>query len=705
MGLFDDILSSSGGEAQPVPAPTQQSQPAPPSAPRQTDFGPRPALAVTPHAKANLFADIVGPQGANVEAPGVVDTLGRSVANAATFGLADRGAALGEALTGIGGEFGEYSKNLAKEQELTKAANEQHPIAATLGTLGGAVVNPIGAEVAAPTIAGRIGQGIATGAAQGAAYGAGSSPDLTNLPEVAKNTAEGALTGGGIGGAAVPLVEVAAPIAKFVANATGIPQVVKSLFDPEGAATKLIGEALERDKANRAKIIARRAALGETPAESEINRLGLTPQEHGTAADNGLPVNIADLGGEATRRLARTAANISPEARDILQSETAARFEGQQSRIADRLTQLGGGNSSQTLDKLKERAAAANRPKYQKAYEEGAKGVWTPELERLSAAPAVQDAIKGATKTGRNYDVAHGFKPTKNPFQESESGVMQLRAGENGETPIPALQFWDHVKRNLDDKIDVAKRAGEKNEAATLTELKKKIVAELDEAVPSYADARSTAAKFFGAGDALEAGEKFVTAKGENHDFAKAIKSFNPAERELFAHGFMSKMEDLLKEKGANRNAVIDAAFNSPAAKQRIEMAIGPNRARQLEAHLHVEAVMDQLRNAVTGNSTTAQQLKDIVTHGGALGSAFHLVGILRAFIQHGAKGLDERVMQHVAEGLTSRDPSVYERAVRTVQASSQLAKAFKTGVSDLLMKEILAERARQSHSQGQRNH
>jgi hypothetical protein len=471
---------------------------------------------------------------------------------------------------------------------------------------------------------------------------------------------------------------------------------VKSLFDPEGAATKLIGEALQRDQASKAAILAKRSAVGEQPAQAEINRLGLTPQEHAAAADAGLPVNVTDLGGEATRRLARTAANISPEAGDILRSETAARFEGQQPRIADRLTQLGGGNSAETLDKLKERAAAANRPKYKRAYEDGAKGVWTPELERLSAAPAVQTAIKDATKTGRNYDVAHGFEPTKNPFRESQDGSMRLRMADNGEVPIPSLQFWDHVKRNLDDKIDTALRTGEKNEASTLTKLKRNIVSELDSAVPSYAEARGTAAKAFGAQDALEAGENFVTAKGENHEYVKAIKAFSPAERELFAHGFMSKMEDLLNEKGINRNAVIDAAFNSPGAKKRIEMAVGPNRARQLETHLHVEAVMDQLRNAVTGNSTTAQQIKDIVSHGGALGSAFHLGGILRAFVSHGAKGLDERVMQHVAEGLTSRDPAVYERAIRTVQASAALSKAFKTGVSDIIMKEILAEMARE---------
>ncbi len=700
MGLFDDIMSSP--QSSQVVGPSQQ--PDAQNIPRQTDFGPRPALVVTPHMRPGLFDDIVGSKSSpppSVETPGIIGTLGRSIANAATFGLADRGAALGETLTGIGGDFGEYSKNLSREQALTEAANKEHPIAAIAGTLGGAMLNPIGPETAAPTFIGRVGQGVATGAAQGAAYGAGSSKDLTDLPDVAKNTAEGALTGAAVGGAAVPVVEGAIPVAKFVANATGIPQTVAAATNPQGAATKLIGEALDKDQANRAKIIARRNALGENPAQSEISRLGLTPQEFGTAANNGLPVNVSDLGGEATRRLARTSANISPEASDILRSETASRFEGQQPRIADTLTSLGGGNSSQTLEQLKDRAAKANRPRYEKAYADGANGVWSDELARLSESPAVQSAIKDATTTGRNFDVAHGFKPVKNPFSEAPDGSMRLSRDQNGDARVPSLQFWDHVKRNLDDKIDKAIRAGEGNEAATLTALKRNIVSELDKSVPSYAEARGMAAKEFGAQDALEAGENFVTAKGQNHEYTKSIESFSPPERELFAHGFMSKMESLLNEKGANRNAVIDSAFNSPAAKKRIVMAVGPERAAKLEAHLHVEAVMDQLRNAVTGNSTTAQQLADIARHGGVLGFGAH--AIVAAFIRQGVKGLDERVMQLVAEGLTSRDPAVYQRAIETVRRNRQLSAAFKSGLSDAAMKATLAELAREREAKGKK--
>ena len=35
---------------------------------------------------------------------------------------------------GFDGDFGEYSKNLAREQALTEAANKEHPLAAFAGT-------------------------------------------------------------------------------------------------------------------------------------------------------------------------------------------------------------------------------------------------------------------------------------------------------------------------------------------------------------------------------------------------------------------------------------------------------------------------------------------------------------------------------------------------------------------------------------------
>lgn len=677
MGLFDDVPEASR------PAPQETFQ---------TPMGPRRVLNVTPQAstpKGGLFDDVPATTGSSVGS--TIDAAVRAAANAITFGFADRIAAGLGAATGIGGEQGDYEKNLAAQRALDEANAREHPVATIGGTLAGALAAPGSAAGQATSALGRIAAGAGVGALQGGLYGVGASPDFTNIPEVAQNAGVGALGGAAIGGA-IPAI---APIARGVADASGVPQLLRGFTAPQREADRLIGEALQRDAQTRAAIIARRKATGEPMGAAERARLGLTPEQAGLAQEAGVPTVTADLGGEATRRLARAASNISPEASDILRSEVAHRFEGQSARIADRLSELGGGDSFRTLETLQSAAKKANRPNYAKAYSEGAGGVWTPELAQLAEAPAVQSAIRDATRTGANYDVAHGFRPTKNPFVETPTGVG-LRTNAKGETPIPSLQFWDHVKRNLDDKIEVAKRAGEKYEAATLTTLKQRLVEQLDAAVPSYAEARGVAAKFFGAQDAVEAGAKFVTAKGNNSEYRQIISKMSKEERALFAHGFMSEIEQRVLEKRTGVNALIDQIFTAPNARERIVMALGSKKAKDFETALHVENVMDNLRNAVTGNSTSAQQFMDIIGQGGLLGGTLHIKNIVAGMMKQGAKGVNENVMQLVAEGLTSRDPDVYNRALKTIQKSPKLLDVFSNVTPEAIRSAIIAESARE---------
>lgn len=686
MGLFDDVPDASAA-----------SRAAPPAAPQETfetPMGPRRVLTVPPRDSApkkggGLFDDV--PMAKTSSVGDVIDAAVRGAANALTFGFADRIAAGLGAMTGIGGEQGDYEKNLAAQRALDEANMREHPIATIGGTLAGGLVAPGAVINQAPTALGRIAAGAGVGALQGGLSGVGASPDLTNIPEVAQNAGIGALGGAAIGGAIPAIGEVA----RGVFNASGIPQLYRGYTNPQQEADRLIGEALQRDAETRNALVARRLSAGEPMGAAERARLGITPQQAELAQKAGVPTVTADLGGEATRRLARAASNISPEASDILRSEVAHRFEGQSARIADRLSDLGGGDSFQTLEKLQAAAKKANRPLYAKAYSEGAKGVWTPDLAQLAEAPAVQSAIKDAIRTGANYDVAHGFKPTKNPFVETPTG-LELHTNAKGETAIPSLQFWDHVKRNLDDKIEVAKRAGEKHAAATLMALKQQLVEKLDAAVPSYAQARGVAAKFFGAQDAVEAGSKFVTAKGSNSEYRGILEKMTKAERELFAHGFMSEIEQRVLEKRAGVNTLIDQMFTSPNARERIVMALGPKKAKDFETALHVENVMDQLRTAVTGNSSTVQQLGDVAAHGGILGGAMHIRNVALGLMKQGAKGVNENVMQLVAEGLTSRDPAVYNRALKTIQKTPSLLRSFANATPDAIRSAIIAGSARE---------
>lgn len=599
-----------------------------------------------------------------------VDAAVRGAANAITFGFADRLAAAAGSATGIGGKSGDYEGNLAQQRAIDAANMKEHPYATIGGEVAGSLALPVGGAMKAATLPGRMAAGAGLGAAQGAAYGVGASPDLSDAPEVAKNALVGAGTGALVGGVAPPLVEGAGNLIAAGLRKTGVPQAIAGMRNPEGSAARIVADAMERD-----------AAAGST---------GLGQNAFNEAVQAGQPVVNADLGGAATKRLARTAANMSPGAESTLNRVANERFESQGPRVADMLTAQGGGNSVETLDRLKNEARKANRPLYQKAYAEGANGIWNPELEQLTAAPAVQDAIRGAIKTGANADVALGLPATKSPFAVAQDGTLSLVQKADGSTAVPSLQFWDHVKRNLDDRIEAARRSGENHAAAVATSLKDTLVSELDKAAPTYAAARGMAAKAFGAQDALEAGAKFVGAKGKNQEYAKTIAQMSGPERQLFAHGFLSELENKVREAGDRRN-VVNQIFSSPAARQRIEMAVGKGKAAQIETFLHAETIMDQLRNAVQGNSTTAKQLADIaalpmLVGGGTMigsgdirkaGEAATLTGAVQMLAKKGSAKINSDVMRHVGELLASNDSGKISQAISTIKASKPLQEVL----------------------------
>ena len=139
----------------------------------------------------------------------------RSVADGATLGASPRIAAALEAATGIGGDFGDYSGNLARRQDTERAYAQAHPVLSGIGNLTGNVAGlaAVGAVPgvaaalpdAAPTILGKIGQGAAAGAGLGAVQGANEAPDWSNVGQTVNSTVQGAGAGAILGGG-FPLV-------------------------------------------------------------------------------------------------------------------------------------------------------------------------------------------------------------------------------------------------------------------------------------------------------------------------------------------------------------------------------------------------------------------------------------------------------------------------------------------------------------------
>jgi hypothetical protein len=508
------------------------------------------------------------------------------------------------------------------------------------------------------------------GAAAGGVYGFGEG---RTLDERATGAMNGAAVGGTVGVIAPPLMEkVITPVAKAIARPfTG-------LINPEKQAAKDIAGAFARDEAR--------------------GSAGLTDEAYAAAQREGQSPALADKGGETVRALARYSSNVSPEARDALLKASDGRFETQAPRAADFVQRLFGGDAdaSKISDTLAKRAKAVNNPAYEAAHKAGeTANLWTKELADLAQAPDIMDAIKSVSRTAQNKSVIEGYKPIRNPFTMAKDGnlklKMTLRADGTVEPISPNLAFWDTVKEGLDRQIETLFSAGKKRAANDTVALKNRLLAELDRAIPEYKTARAGAASFFGAEDALEAGQKFVKATSSISipDAQKALAKMSASERGLFAQGFASELSHAILSTPDRRNVLNQLFLNNPNARARITLALGPKRADQLEAYLRREAIMDSLRQAVSGNSSTASQLAQMaIFGGGGTGVGYlatgdmtkaQMIGAMIAGAKYGKVKIDANVAKVVGAKLASNDPKVLDKAVRMVAGSKLYMNALRS--------------------------
>lgn len=562
-----------------------------------------------------------------------------------------------------------YDEVVGRERAADKTAKEAHPYIYGGSELGGALLTApaVGGDVAQGVNLGqRVLQGARGGAIYGGVSGAGEGEGLT---QKVTGGASGAALGGALGAAAPiaieGLIQGGRAVAQPVVNA------VRGVRDVDSEAARRVAVALERD-------------IRADPQAA--NRL--TPQEFAASVQSDGPATIMDIGGDTTRALARSAANTSPEARTALNQTINDRFEGQSARVNNWLREtFNYPNAEAQSAALADTARNINRANYTRALREGDREIISPEIERLMGAPAMVDAMRRASQSGKDRAVTQGYGAF-NPGVTVENGMVNFRRGPNGQPTYPNLAFWDATKKELDDAASAAARAGRNGEAGVIGDLARSLRGELDAAVPSYANARAGAAHFFGAQDALEAGQNFVNRNMTSGDARRALAQMSATERNLFQDGFVSRFTETLNQIG-DRRSILNKIAESPAAREKLNVALGYQRAAELEAGLRVEGIMDLARGAVQGNSTTARQLAELGLAGGAFGfsggvnNPLDPGAVMNAAIVYGAlKGknaINERLSRRVAEMLTSQNPRILMQGIRTLANNRTLFNSLRS--------------------------
>lgn len=560
-----------------------------------------------------------------------------------------------------------YEDNLQRGQEINAGAKAANPYSNMAGQVAGNVASmiPLGATGIGARALGITGPNLMTRAGMSAL----SSGAISGADSLARGgDAADALASGGIGsaiGGAIPIVG-AGISAGARAVGSKIAPTINALTNPTAEASRRLGVALTRD-------------IDANPT------MLMNSADEAAAAANNIPIVNADRGGETTRALARSVSNQSPEARAVIENTASDRFGAQSQRAADFIGKLTNGRADDLAyqEAIKATARQVNKPAYAAAYSAPeAQQLFTPRLQELMQSPSLRRAVDKVPQRSADRGAIDGFKEIPNPFMKNSKGAYVLQKKADGSIVTPTLQFWDHVKRNLDSDIGKAVTGGDRTRAAELTSLKNELLGELDSAVPAFKAARQGAAGFFGAEDALEAGKKFANTPKLVPEAVKAFQSFKTAEKDAFATGYASELIDRIKASG-DRTNVINSVFKTQASRESMSLVFGPQKMREIEAYVRVEDIADRLRGAM-GNSTTARQLMELGI-GGSAGYAYTddwkgaITGAaLAGGARYAGQRADAKVMEQIGKLLTTDNKSALRVAVQQAAKNPAYMEAIE---------------------------
>jgi hypothetical protein len=629
------------------------------------------------------------------------DALGAALEGVTGGWLDEASGGIGALISAMGG--GTLKEGYKRGYEGSKGRREgfarRNPKTSTALELGGNVASfALTPEIKAAQalgIGGRLAPRLVNAAATGATYGALGGAGYAESPEgpdsspsdVAGATVGGALAGGALGGAVGGAAEGA--VSAIGAGLRGIRRGVGATTRPEVEAE--IGRNIRRES-------------GQTPDELVARMQQLQ--------EGGYDPVVGDMGGVRTRRMARAAADVSPEAEATLTGVTRPRYQGQVPRAEAAIERASGGVGEETRFGLQDRIRAAERERgalYDEAYLRGDEGIsWSPELADLARPvdqggdPLFRSAMREGAERLRNNNNAARARGQRQWDHVGRAPGPARGIGDNsgsGAGPRATLAYWDQVKRALDRMISHAgtNEAGRHTEAArALDMMRRTLVEHLTNEVPAYQRALGVSHQLFGGREAGQIGEEMFDANMPGVEIRRVMAELTPSERRLAQMSWISKMVTAIRKKGDTQDITKQIAQSSHARDQ-LQAIFGREGAAQLLRHRDIEQGLNLLHNEVSGNSKTARYLIG-AAGGGLLGAgisggnilspsswpqiamgAVAGMGVARA--QRAlATRLNERAAAWIAEALASRDPEL----LRRVAVAGERDPAIRDAVSRL---------------------
>jgi hypothetical protein len=256
-----------------------------------------------------------------------------------------------------------------------------------------------------------------------------------------------------------------------------------------------------------------------------------------------------------------------------------------------------------------------------------------------AARAEAQPAYAALYNAGRNVNIAPEVDAVLQKWQrggarlanEAEDVVRLVENFANrfrpGGQPLSTIEKFDRTKQFMDARIEkyfdspVGKN---RYVGGILNELKNDLLAAVDKIKPAgigdlYKETRGKWSSRMEAREALQAGRD---AFRENSDIGvdayRAITAGNEANKKLFLQGFVSAAEQKAKsmDRGADKTRIfaqpnIQELLSEILPRSKSGSAEFSNRPERFGQYLDTESRMVQTRNEVTGNSKTAERMKD----------------------------------------------------------------------------------------------
>lgn len=345
-------------------------------------------------------------------------------------------------------------------------------------------------------------------------------------------------------------------------------------------------------------------------------------------------VSLAEVADERGLDMIQMARQQTPDAKYIIHDNIRAIKDARTAKANQYIDDtFGKGSGLATVEDVKSKAINQARPYYEglngrdfdpnykpeskvnisgKLSKEQADELLKSEMQKV-AGEVPTEAINNTPKPQTS---GIGEYVNKNPFIKNEiSNVRKDLTWSEGVRNAPDTSFdiLNAVKKNIDDKINVAKRTGNNEEMARLVNIKNELVGKMDAVAPEYAEARKIYENAYRFEEAADLGRDILGKGLEQRPerFSAKFAKLSDNEKEAVRAGFWDDLR--AKINTVNNPDIGWKSTLNPYAQRKIKMILGEQEGNRLIDFAKMRVKSTDNLNAMQGGSTTAnnQTLRD----------------------------------------------------------------------------------------------